>query len=226
MQPEKPHTEESAIRNPQSEIKKRLVSFAGELDITTGSKADWAYFARWHYRSHHVGFVKFVTLLWHGNDPIGICVFTTPAIALRQRSRFFGLSGRWSRVKLQALNRQLVTLSRVVIHPTYRGAGIATRFIRRSCEATGVPWIESLAQMGHVNPFFEKAGFQRVGITRPSSHTREGHSAIYGGGNRGRGRGRGRGKLISKETNEKSRYSQPVYYVFDNRQNAQRKPRR
>jgi GNAT superfamily N-acetyltransferase len=194
---------------------RRPLSFANKLTMTTGTKSDWPYFARWHYRSHHLGFTKFVTLLWHGEEPIGICVFTTPAIALRQRSRFFGLSGRWSRVKLQALNRQLLTLSRVVIHPTYRGAGIASRFIRRSCEASGYPWIEALAQMGHVNPFFERAGFVRVGVTKPASRSRAGHSAIYGGNRR-----TGKRRLVSQETNEKSRYAEPVYYVFDNRSGA------
>ena len=122
---------------------------------------------------------------------------------------------------MQALNSQLVTLSRVVIHPTYRGAGIASRFIRRSCELSAWPWIEALAQMGHVNPFFEKAGFVRVGVTRSRSQSRAGHSAIYGGGSRKHGKRR----LISKETNSKSRFSQPVYYIFDNRENIERRNR-
>lgn len=132
---------------------------------------------------------------------------------LRQRNRFFGLSGKWSRIKIQTLNRQLVTLSRVVIHPAYRGAGVAAAFIRRSCETCSWPWIETLAQMGHMNPFFEKAGFQRVGVTVTKSHSIEGHSAIYGG----RRNKHGKQRLVSKETFEKSRYSEPVYYIFDNR---------
>ena len=79
------------------------------------------------------------------------------------------------------MNRQLVILSRVVLHPTYRGAGIAADFVRRSCELCPSPWIEALAQMGHVNPFFEKAGFVRVGITTPSNQSHRSHSALYGG---------------------------------------------
>jgi GNAT superfamily N-acetyltransferase len=188
------------------------------LWLSIGSRSDWPYFARWHYRSHHVGFVRRVTLLWHGAEPIGICVFTTPAIALRQRSRYFGLTGRWSRVKLQALNRQLVTLSRVVLHPTYRGAGIAASFIRESCRSCPWPWIETLAEMGRLNPFFERAGFRRVGGSLGSDRdtgkrSRAKHSAIYGGGRDGKKRSR----LVSAETHAKSRYAEPVYFVFDNR---------
>jgi len=152
-------------------------------------------------------------LLWHGDEPIGICVFSSPAISLRQRNRFFGFSGKWSRIKIRTLNRQLVTLSRVVLHPTYRGAGLAAAFIRRSCELCEWPWIEALAQMGHMNPFFEKAGFVRVGVTRHASQSIQGHSAIYGN----RSGRHGKKSLVSKETHEKSRYAEPVYYIFDNK---------
>ncbi len=64
-----------------------------------------------------------------------------------------------------------------------------------------------------MNPFFEKAGFVRVGVTRTKSNSIEGHSAIYGN----RPGKHGKKRLISKETYEKSRYAEPVYYVFDNR---------
>lgn len=160
--------------------------------------------------------MRFITLLWHGEEPIGICVMTTPAISLRQRNKFFGKPGRWSRVSIQSLNQQLVTLSRVVLHPTYRGAGIAAAFIRQSCLACPWPWIETLTEMGHINPVFEKAGFQKVGITKPARRSRRGHSALYGAGSKRHARKRHK-PLLTKETNEKSRYARPVYYIFDNR---------
>lgn len=195
-------------------VKKKRISFAHRLWISTGSATDWPYFARWHYRSHHLGFIRRVTVLWLDEQPIGVCVFTSPATALSQRSKYFGLSGQRSRVKLQALNRQLVTLSRVVLHPTYRGAGMAAWFVRESCRTCSWPWIEALAEMGHLNPFFERAGFVRVGVTKSTiSRSRRGHSAIYGG----RRDKQGRRRLVSAETYQKSRYAEPVYYIFDNR---------
>ena len=105
-------------------------------------------------------------LLWHGDEPIGICIFAAPAASLTLRSRYFGLSNPRAGDKLAALTRQLWVLSRVVLHPTYRGAGIAPAFVRRACELCPVPWIESLAVMGRANPFFEKAGFLRIGVIR------------------------------------------------------------
>lgn len=115
------------------------------------------------------------------------------------------------------MNRQLVMLSRVVIHPTYRAAGIASMFVRRSCELCGYPWVETLTEMGHVNPFFEKAGFLRVGVCSPRSRSRRSHSTLYGGTKKDGQKG-----LVTEETFRKSEYANPVYYVFDNRQRAGR----
>jgi uncharacterized protein len=182
----------------------RPISFAGELRIEEGSMADWAYFARWHYRSHRLAFVKRVVLLKRGAEPIGICVFTAPAAALRPRTRYFGLTAPRSRFALSALNGQLWLLSRVVLHPTYRGAGLAAGFVRQACRECPVPWIETLTAMGHANPVFERAGFVRVGVVRKTDTT--GYGGQYGP----------RG-LCNAQTMAKGRYSEPVYYVFDNR---------
>ena len=67
--------------------------------------------------------------------------------------------------------------------------------------------------MGHLNPFIERAGFVRVGVTQAKSHSIAGHSAIYGNRN---GR-HGKQRFVSEETHKKSRYAEPVYYIFDNR---------
>jgi N-acetylglutamate synthase-like GNAT family acetyltransferase len=145
-----------------------------------------------------------VILLWHDREPIGICVFGTPAASLSLRSQFFGLSNSRSKVAMGALNEQLWLLQRVVIHPTYRGAGIAADFVRRACQLCPVDWIETLTAMGHANPFFERAGFTRVGVIRRTA--KSGKHGAYGGKAR-----------VSAETLAKSRFSEPVYYVFDNR---------
>jgi len=105
---------------------------------------------------------------------------------------------------MAAMNRQLWLLQRVVIHPTYRGAGIAARFVRRACELCPVEWIETLSAMGRVNPFFEKAGFVRVGVIRKSG---QGSNGAYGS----------KRTRLSAETQAMSRFSEPVYYVLDNR---------
>ncbi|HMP03166.1 MAG TPA: GNAT family N-acetyltransferase [Gemmatales bacterium] len=145
-------------------------------------------------------------LLWHDDRPIGICVFSTPGAALRLRSRFFGLKGRSGALGLQRLNEQLWVLSRVVLHPTYRGAGLAAAFVRQACRTCPVPWIETLSALGHLHPFFERAGFVRVGVIEKHRRVRpDAHAWVYGG------------RRLSPTTIRKSRHSEPVYYVFDNR---------
>src|SRR5262249_18761954 len=85
-------------------LKRCPVSFADELWLSEGSRSDWPYFARWHYRSHALAFVRRVTLLWHGREPVGICVFATPAASLALRTKFFGLHNPRSSVALSAMN--------------------------------------------------------------------------------------------------------------------------
>jgi ABC-type ATPase with predicted acetyltransferase domain len=184
-------------------LKRRPISFAHELWISAGTRADWPHFARWHYRSHNLAFTRRVILLWHGSEPVGICVFGTPAASLSLRSKFFGLHNPRSCVALSALNNQLWLLQRVVLHPTYRGAGVAAAFVRKACELCPADWIETLSAMGQANPFFERAGFVRVGVVKKSGCANGAYAA--------------KRVRLSAETIAKSRFSDPVYYVFDNR---------
>lgn len=84
---------------------------------------------------------------------------------------------------------------------------MAAAFVRRACETSPVPWIETLAAMGHVNPFFERAGFRRVGTIRKSP-----------GGSRCGAYARRTG-----QSEVRNRFSEPVYYVFDNRDHCRPK---
>jgi hypothetical protein len=159
-----------------------------------------------------------VILLWHSAEPVGICVFGTPAASLSLRSRFFGLSNPRSRVALSALNEQLWLLQRVVLHPSFRGAGVAAAFVRRACGLCPVDWIETLTAMGHANPFFERAGFVRVGVIRKAG------PGFAPGGSADGAYGSNSAR-VSAETRAKGRFSDPVYYVFDNRGRSRSEPR-
>jgi ABC-type lipoprotein export system ATPase subunit/GNAT superfamily N-acetyltransferase len=192
------------VRAERRVRKRRSVSFANELWLSDGAARDWPYFARWHYRAHRLAFVKRVILLWQLSEPVGVCAFATPAASLALRSQFFGLADARSPVSLAALNERLWLLQRVVLHPTYRGAGIASAFVRRACELCVVDWVETLSAMGRANPFFERAGFVKVG-TIP--RRRRAHGTGQFGPRAG----------VTAETARKSDFSDPAYYVFDNR---------
>ncbi len=190
-------------------LRRPYISFAEQLWMSDGSLRDWPYFARWHYRSGRPVGVRRVLLLWHGPRPVGICIFGAAAATLRLRSRFFGLSLRRSQLSLDALNAQLWQLQRVVLHPDYRGAGIAAAFVRRACQLCPVEWIETLAAMGQVaEPFFRQAGFVRVGVVTPRRHSRQPAPL------------RRRGWDLRRRHPSTA----PVYYLFDNRQRDRGSP--
>jgi len=202
------HCGEERIRLERPEWENAAISFAGELSIAEGSQADWKRFARWHYRGGELAFTRRIVLLKHGAEPIGICVFSAPAAALSLRSRYFGLTNPRSSLALAALNRQLWLLSRVVLHPTYRGAGIGAAFVCEACKTCPVKWIETLSAIGRANPFFERAGFTRVGVVQRSKRARE---------RTGVAQFAGPTRRVSAATRARSNHSDPVYYVFDNR---------
>lgn len=127
-------------------------------------------------------------------------MFAAPAASLTLRTRYFKLTNPRSEIGMRGLNANLWLLQRVVLHPTYRGAGIAAAFVRRACELCPVDWIETLTAMGRVNPFFERAGFVRVGTIRKR-----------GGVNGGAFIRRGKPEPVTHQ------YSEPAYYVRDNR---------
>jgi GNAT superfamily N-acetyltransferase len=131
-------------------------------------------------------------------------VFGTPAASLTLRTKYFGVSNPRSSIGLAALNRQVWLLQRVVLHPTYRGAGIASAFVRRACELCPIDWIETLSAMGHANPFFERAGFVKVGQI---DHVGERNGA-YGGD-----------YPQLSTTTRRNHFSTPIYYILDNRRN-------
>ena len=217
-----------------------MISFADDLFVSTGRRTDWPRFAAWHYRSHKIGLVKSIALLWHGRPsdeaydrvarllpdappdprrrlaiaagrplrpqsprPIGIAVFVSPPMSLSGRNAFFGRRGRWGRLEMQALNRSVCLLQRLVLHPTYRGAGLAGPFLEAACERTGLPWVETLSELGERHPVFERAGFVRVGRVKlpPQKRTRAGHSALFGG------------RAVTAETFHKSAHASPTYFI-------------
>ena len=57
-------------------------------------------------------------------------------------------------------------ISRVVIHPKFRGVGLGAYLVKETLPKVGVKVIEALAVMAKYNPFFEKAGMIRVDYTR------------------------------------------------------------
>jgi ABC-type ATPase with predicted acetyltransferase domain len=64
--------------------------------------------------------------------------------------------------RCQWINKNLRTISRVVVHPQFRGVGLGSELVRRILQECPTRYVETIAAMGKVHPFFEKAGMTRV----------------------------------------------------------------
>jgi hypothetical protein len=98
---------------------------------------------------------------------VAVGVLSFPVLSLRQRERALGLEGMEPRQRREWVNRHIRTISRVIVHPQFRALGLASALVRRICADCTVRYVEALAAMGDVHPFFEKGGMRRV--TPPGS---------------------------------------------------------
>jgi hypothetical protein len=57
-----------------------------------------------------------------------------------------------------------------VIHPKYRSIGLGAKLVGETLTHAGTPCVEAIAVMARYNPFFEKAGMQRITESTPSPH--------------------------------------------------------
>ncbi|MCY2925705.1 MAG: hypothetical protein NT031_09730 [Planctomycetota bacterium] len=192
-------------------------SLLAEFDVTGGALSDWAYFAGWHYRHGGLGPVKWVYLLWHGHRPAGICLVGPSPLASGARSGRFALPRHRGLARAAMVNANFASVTRLVIAPEYRGAGLAWRFLRRAAELTPRPWIELVAEMAALVPFAEAAGFRRIG--QAADRSRQSHAALAAraaSGRMGHCGGKKRPETLLKYL-RRSRFSRPVHYLFDNR---------
>ena len=97
-----------------------------------------------------------------GAERVGVIVYSRSPLSLAARNRATGgryRLGRMGRVSIAALvNRELRIISRVVIAPNWRGLGLASRLVAETLGLVGTPYVEALAAMGQMHPFFERAG--------------------------------------------------------------------
>jgi GNAT superfamily N-acetyltransferase len=134
--------------------------------------------ARFHYRDSRLGPYSAIYAIEDSHpfrsrflEQVGVIVYSMPAPSLELRnaatcSYFTGLGGRTR--QLQIVNENIRCISRVIIEPRYRGLGLASWLVRETMPKMNVSIIESLAVMGAVNPFFEKAEMKAYTAKMPS----------------------------------------------------------
>lgn len=145
------------------------------LTLEQGSVRDYNELKQYHYcagrpatatrvlalrQQHRPASVRFV-----GGEPVtrtvAVLVESLPSLACKMRNEaLHDRYGSWlpTRQRALLLNREVRVISRVVVHPVWRGLGLAVRLVRAALDTPETRYTEALAAMGRINPFFERAG--------------------------------------------------------------------
>ena len=169
------------LRMSPSELTENLFLGEGCLD-------DYASLAPFHYRPGKSGTVKSVyryvhraptvvgRFLQRGNQETlaGVLTLSMPHAGCVMRD--YATTQRYRGIDLTAgmimLNREVRTISRVIIHPHYRGLGLAVNLVRHVLGHAETIFTEALAVMGKAHPFFERAGMIRYDRPMRPEHAR------------------------------------------------------
>lgn len=139
------------------------------LEIVPGTRADYESLSHYHYREPNMGPYAAIFAL-KGKfrtatklETVGVIVYSMPTAGAQMRNIATGgiFAGLDKSMRLKLINRNIRTISRVIIEPRFRSLGLAVRLVRETMPIMDVPFVEALAVMGRANPFFEKAGMTR-----------------------------------------------------------------
>ena len=138
----------------------------GTLSLGRGTARDYAELAPLHYRCGRPATwaaVVSVRPRLHGRDRLAaVGVLSWPTISSRPRTIALGLGDQTLQERAAWANAHVRTISRVIVRPEYRGAGLAVAVIRGLVARCPTRYVESIAAMGAFHPMFERAGLARL----------------------------------------------------------------
>jgi ABC-type transport system involved in cytochrome c biogenesis ATPase subunit/N-acetylglutamate synthase-like GNAT family acetyltransferase len=165
---------EKNVKVTNVDFKPNKCSVSADVSVEEGSIEDYHMLSRFHYRTKDEdgsvvpGVRDCFKLMFHGGL-IGVIVYSGSYLNLKPRNMVFGeryvyTSGDLAKAKL--INEEIARISRVVIHPKFRGIGLGEFLVRETLPKVNAKVVEVLAVMAEYNPFFEKAGMIRVDYQR------------------------------------------------------------
>lgn len=173
--PSKGKSESNAKSNASAHSASSAVN--RKLPITPGTLEDYRQLADLHYKA---GRPATATRVWACRttrptvvgrylgrratpETVAVLVESLPSLSCAMRD--VATAGRYRGVSAKArammLNDEVRTISRVIVHPQWRGLGLARQLVQRALATATTPYVEAIAAMGQVHPFFEQAGMTR-----------------------------------------------------------------
>ncbi|MCS7141355.1 MAG: ATP-binding cassette domain-containing protein [Candidatus Nitrosocaldus sp.] len=125
--------------------------------IEKGGMDDWRMLEGYHYRGNRPYGIRHVFRARMRDEVVGVVLYSVPSPSCRGRNIAL------ARVpSIDEVNRDFITISRVVVLPRFRGIGLASMLVRHTMPLVGKRYVESIAVMGRYNPFFVKAGMREI----------------------------------------------------------------
>lgn len=143
--------------------KAKQCSLTHQMTIQQGTTADYKALSQFHYRTNRLPPQRKIFTLKRKNELCGVIVYSYPSPVT------FGRARVW-KGNIQQLQREVSNISRVIIHPKYRSIGLGEKIVAETLNQAGTPCVETVAVMAKYNPFFEKAGMQKVAESKPGKH--------------------------------------------------------
>ncbi len=154
----------------------------GRLILNSGTRADYKSLERFHYiAGPPATFAQIWTIYHQSRDhlssdlrqsasicgsslsaptPIAIAVLSYPCLNCKARDRALNLTQLSPKRRQTFINRHIRTISRLIVHPTYRGLGLASTLIHCILDNCPTRYTEALATMAKAHPLFKKSGMQ------------------------------------------------------------------
>jgi len=149
------------------------------IRIAEGTIRDYDRLAPHHYLAGRPATHERVLVARASDDgpALGVLVVSRPVLNARWRAaawpgRFTPGASLSPSLAARRINRELRCISRVIVDPRVRGCGVASKLVRAYLADPLTPMTESVAAMGWVCPFFERAGMTAWPLARRASDER------------------------------------------------------
>lgn len=139
----------------------RECSLVREMRVEKGSIEDYRKLSVFHYRTSHCPAPRKIFALKRRDELCGVIVYSWAP------PNTFGRSKAW-KGSFKEMQKQLSTITRVIVHPKYRTIGLGIKLVKETLPLAPTPCVETIAVMARYNPFFEKAGMQKIAESKPN----------------------------------------------------------
>lgn len=145
------------------------------MNLRIGGSSDYRALERFHYRIHPPATWAAVLCVTYMTSPtrsspraqrpearlIAVGVLSWPTAVSRPRREVFDLDAAGFAAQIRFANQHVRTISRVIVHPQFRGLGLARLLIEALCTICPTRYVEATAAMAAVHPMFQRAGMTR-----------------------------------------------------------------